>query len=220
MLCWPTWPTYLFIYLPVAPVFLSPFSIAPPSPQSAVPSGSPGKGIKDINTQISPRDILIPRLLTWTSCSSHSPLLLLSKPVVCIALTFVFCVYLMTVFFHGFTSCFVHFLLLTIYKLQWTFSIKFKLSGGPRVRRKESRWCRGRVFRCEIRPHLWLTAAWRQRKWCGFQIGLRYSESCYCWGRMTLTASEPRIMGYAKEAFEVLCWSLCCCSYISRLFIL
>ncbi len=54
MLCWPTWPTYLFIYLPVAPVFLSPFSIAPPSPSSAVPSGSPGKGIKDINTQISP----------------------------------------------------------------------------------------------------------------------------------------------------------------------
>lgn len=56
---------------------------------------------------------------------------------------------------------------------------------------------------------IWLTAVWWQRKWYGFQIGFRYSESYYRRGRMTVTASEPRIMGYPRDAC-LMCFAEAC----------
>ncbi len=87
-----TYLTHLpFDYLPVAPVFLSPFSTLRCS------LWIPWKRKWTLPLRWAPRDFPIPRLLTWTFCSSHSPLLLLHKPVVCIALTSVSCVYLLTI---------------------------------------------------------------------------------------------------------------------------
>ncbi len=87
-----TYLTHLpFDYLPVAPVFLSPFSTLRCS------LWIPWKRKWTLPLRWAPRDFPIPRLLTWTFCSSHSPLLLLNKPVVCIALTSVSCVYLLTI---------------------------------------------------------------------------------------------------------------------------
>ncbi len=69
-----TYLTHLsFVYLPVAPVFLSPFSTAPVLYRLHAP-------LFLLDSLEKEKDIIIPRLLTWTFCSSHFSLLLLNKP--------------------------------------------------------------------------------------------------------------------------------------------
>lgn len=86
----------------------------------------------------------------------------------------------------------------------WTFSIKFQLARGLWVRRSErsvSPWDKATL----------MAHGMRQQKPCFFQIGWRYFESFYRWGQMAVTASEPGIMGSAREASGVIC------GYILRL---